>query len=75
MILNRYSWHQCMVQTWYLAVDMQLFVVAPLIIYPIWRWKKWGLAWLAFIALLCQASIFYVYAKYDLSPTTWATRT
>lgn len=66
---------QCMGQTWYLAVDMQLFVISPLIVYPLWRWKKPGLAWLAFIAVLCQASIFFVYARDDLSATLWVTRT
>ncbi|KZR96828.1 Nose resistant to fluoxetine protein, partial [Daphnia magna] len=65
----------CMGQTWYLAVDMQLFVISPLIVYPLWRWKKPGLAWLAFIAVLCQASIFFVYARDDLSATLWVTRT
>jgi peptidoglycan/LPS O-acetylase OafA/YrhL len=66
--------HQCMGQTWYLAVDMQLFVVSPLLIYPLWRWKKWGLAWLALIALACQGVIFFVYARDDLTPTLWVTR-
>ena len=61
-------------QTWYLAVDMQLFVVSPLFIYPLWRWRKWGLTWLAFWTLACQASIFYVYARDDLPPTYIFTR-
>nr|CAH0109554.1 unnamed protein product [Daphnia galeata] len=64
----------CMGQTWYLAVDMQLFVVSPLFIYPLWRWRKWGLTWLAFWTLACQASIFYVYARDDLPPTCIFTR-
>lgn len=61
-------------QTWYLAVDMQLFLVAPLVIYPLWRWRKYGLAWLALIGLLCQVSIFAIYAVYDLMPTMIVTR-
>ena len=57
-------------QTWYLSVDMQLFLVSPLLIYPLWRWRKYGLAWLALIALASQAGVFVVYAIYDLVPTT-----
>jgi len=33
----------CMGVTWYLMVDMQLFIFTPLIIYPLWRWPKAGL--------------------------------
>ena len=35
---------QCLGQTWYLANDMQFFVIAPPIIYIIWKWKRIGLA-------------------------------
>jgi peptidoglycan/LPS O-acetylase OafA/YrhL len=37
------NFFQCLGQTWYLDNDMQMFLVAPLIIYPLWRLKKWGL--------------------------------
>lgn len=61
-------------QTWYLEVDMQLFVVAPLFIYPLWRWRKVGLVWLATVTMACLASIFAAYAVYDLLPTLMFTR-
>jgi peptidoglycan/LPS O-acetylase OafA/YrhL len=72
-MFSSYS-RQCMNPTWYLAVDMQLFFVSPLLIYPLWRWRKWGLAWLAFVALACHAFIFYVYVRDDLPPSYVATR-
>uniref|UniRef100_A0A182NDQ2 Nose resistant-to-fluoxetine protein N-terminal domain-containing protein n=1 Tax=Anopheles dirus TaxID=7168 RepID=A0A182NDQ2_9DIPT len=28
----------CMFQSWYLATDTQLFVLAPLLLYPVWRY-------------------------------------
>ncbi|CAG7717757.1 unnamed protein product, partial [Allacma fusca] len=28
---------------WYLADDMQFFLLSPLLIYPLWKWKKTGL--------------------------------
>ncbi|XP_032794832.2 nose resistant to fluoxetine protein 6 [Daphnia magna] len=64
----------CMGQTWYLEVDMQLFVVAPLFVYPLWRWRKVGLVWLATVTMACLASIFAAYAVYDLLPTLMFTR-
>ena len=29
--------------SWYLAVDMQLFVIAPLYIYALYRWRIGGI--------------------------------
>ena len=29
--------------TWYLANDMQFFLITPPLIYLIWKWKKIGL--------------------------------
>ena len=29
--------------TWYLAVDMQMFIIAPLVIWPLWKFPKIGL--------------------------------
>ena len=61
-------------QTWYLAVDMQLFLIAPLIVYPLWRWRKYGLVWLALLTVASHAAIFAIYAVYDLIPTLMFTR-
>ncbi|CAH0629079.1 unnamed protein product [Chrysodeixis includens] len=32
----------CMFQSWYLSVDTQLFFIAPIFIYSMWRWRKFG---------------------------------
>ena len=63
-----------MQQTWYLAVDMQLFLVSPLFVYSLWRWKKMGLALLVIITLVSLASDFIVYASMHLQPTMMPTR-
>ena len=34
---------QCLGQTWYLANDMQFFLLAPPIVYITWKWKKIGM--------------------------------
>ena len=54
---------QCMRQSWFLAVYMQLLIVSPLLIYPLWRWRKLGLALLASVATGCYTTIFWVYAE------------
>ncbi|PSN39086.1 hypothetical protein C0J52_07350 [Blattella germanica] len=34
----------CVGQGWYLAVDMQLFLLSPIILYPLWKFRKtWSL--------------------------------
>ena len=42
-----YFWDEepaaCIGQAWYLANDMQFFVVSPLIIFPLWKWPRIGL--------------------------------
>ena len=56
-------------ESWYLACDMQMFLISPLFIYPIWRWKRAGLIWTAtclFVFLGASATVFIVY---DLIPT------
>ena len=35
--------NMCMGATWYLAVDMQMFLIAPLVIWPLWKFPKIGL--------------------------------
>nr|XP_046473826.1 nose resistant to fluoxetine protein 6-like isoform X1 [Neodiprion pinetum] len=45
----------CLPHTWYLAVNMQLFWLSPIVIYPLYRWPKHGIRILGFVLL---ASIF-----------------
>ena len=41
-ILN--TFFQCLDHSWYMSVEMQIFLATPLIIYPMWKYGKWGLA-------------------------------
>lgn len=41
---------QCLTHTHQLGIDMQLFAVAPLLVYPLWRWPRLGAALLAALA-------------------------
>ena len=59
-------------ETWSLAVDMQLFLITPFIVYAIWRWRRAGLAILAALTLATLAINVYVFASHNLHMTQFA---
>ncbi|XP_035778080.1 nose resistant to fluoxetine protein 6-like isoform X1 [Anopheles albimanus] len=48
----------CFVHTWYLAVDMQLYLLSPLLIYPLWRYGKRFIPAIVLLALLSISCVF-----------------
>ncbi|XP_072941753.1 nose resistant to fluoxetine protein 6-like [Epargyreus clarus] len=59
----------CMFQSWYLAVDTQMFFIAPIFIYSLWHWRRLGLIFAGigtFVSLAIPAFITY---KDRLDPT------
>jgi peptidoglycan/LPS O-acetylase OafA/YrhL len=49
--------------TWYLAADFQLFLITPLLVYPLWRWRKkffWFLPVLVVLIMICTGATMYV---------------
>lgn len=60
----------CMFQSWYLAADSQLFVLAPLLVYPMWRYgRRLGVMLLAAVALVSIVIPFFVTYYGELDPT------
>ena len=60
---GRHSQQMGMSENWYLTCDMQMFWLSPLLIYPLWRWKRVGLVWVivclfSFIAATAAQFIF-----------------
>lgn len=58
----------CIFHSWFLAVDMQLYFLSPLILYPLWRFRKRTAIVVPAILLLASSSvifIFYCYMKYQ----------
>ena len=60
----------CIGQTWYLAFDMEWFLVSPLVVYPLWMSlsgsckKVFGIVWWSLIFVgFFTANVFYVYNK------------
>ncbi|XP_018562596.1 nose resistant to fluoxetine protein 6-like [Anoplophora glabripennis] len=62
----------CMFQSWYLAVDYHLFIISPLIIYPLWRKRKFGESLLIVCILTSIATPFWITFKDNLDPTLMA---
>ena len=58
---------QCLGHSWYLSVDMQLFILSPLIIFPLWKWGKHVL-WL--VAALILSSVIYVFVVFLVNEFT-----
>lgn len=68
------SHFQCMFQSWYLAADTQLFILAPLVLYPMWKYRKFGfvlITTLTFVSIVIP--LFITYANdYDPSLLPYA---
>ncbi|XP_014212568.1 nose resistant to fluoxetine protein 6-like [Copidosoma floridanum] len=59
----------CMFQSWYLSVDTQLFILAPAVIYPLWRWRKVGHFILGFVTIFATVLPIVVTYVQRLDPT------
>ncbi|XP_041973165.1 nose resistant to fluoxetine protein 6-like [Aricia agestis] len=59
----------CMFQSWYLAVDTQLFFLAPIFIYSLWHWRRFGLVLTACMTLVSLAIPSIITYRGRLDPT------
>ncbi|PNF21712.1 hypothetical protein B7P43_G10359 [Cryptotermes secundus] len=51
----------CVPQSWYLSVDMQLFLLSPIVLYPLWKWpRKWNILLLGTLAIGGVVSPFII---------------
>ncbi|XP_012280074.1 nose resistant to fluoxetine protein 6 [Orussus abietinus] len=71
LYINNYASHnyKCMLQSWYLSADMQLFLAAPFLVYPLWRWRFFGKLLSAFLMVLSVLSQFLTVYLYELPGT------
>ena len=62
----------CVGQTWYLATDMSLFLVSPLLLFPMFYWQEkqgwWGLKVWALFAFVFTLVPLGLTIKYGLPP-------
>ncbi|KAG5882815.1 hypothetical protein JTB14_024571 [Gonioctena quinquepunctata] len=59
----------CMFQSWYLSVDFHLFIIAPFIIYPLWKYRKVGEIILFTCIAISSAVPFWITYENNLDPT------
>ncbi|XP_045764133.1 nose resistant to fluoxetine protein 6 [Maniola jurtina] len=59
----------CMFQSWYLAVDTQLFFVAPFFIYSLWHWRRFGPIFTAVATCVSLVIPSVITFKESLDPT------
>lgn len=54
---NYLDFRSCLSHTWYVAADLQLYFVSPLLLFPLnrWRWK-----FVPMLALVCLFPIYFV---------------
>ncbi|CAL4114511.1 unnamed protein product, partial [Meganyctiphanes norvegica] len=52
LFINNFAEKKCLAQTWYTSVDMQIYVLVPLIFFPLMYYEKVGSIWLAFMTLV-----------------------
>ena len=58
----------CLEHTWYLAADMTLFAASPIVVLPLYYWRKWGLRVWAASFVGCLLVPISLVIKYNLSP-------
>uniref|UniRef100_A0A182LXU7 Nose resistant-to-fluoxetine protein N-terminal domain-containing protein n=1 Tax=Anopheles culicifacies TaxID=139723 RepID=A0A182LXU7_9DIPT len=56
----------CLGHTWYLSVDMQLYLVAPFLIYPLWRWGRRTLCVIVALIVASMVTVFVLFFVYHL---------
>lgn len=57
----------CMSQSWYLAVDTQLYILSPLFLIPLWKWGKKALWPISIFLVLCLGCTFATFMHNDFT--------
>lgn len=61
LYVQNYVWvseRMCLEHTWYLSINMQLIIISPLVLIPIWKYGKKCL-WI--LPVLCLGSVLYIF--------------
>ncbi|XP_068155410.1 nose resistant to fluoxetine protein 6-like [Drosophila tropicalis] len=66
-IQNYASNDQCMPHSWYLAVDMQLYLISPILLIAVYKWGKKAAGGIVILILLLSACLFATMLVNDLS--------
>lgn len=61
--------NKCLIQTWYLAADMQLYALCLILTLGLWRWRGAALSVLAALLAASMALLFALAYRWRLHPT------
>lgn len=59
----------CFIHYWYIAADMQLFLFAPILMYLLYRFRRFGYLLIAIIGAASTGFVFYTTYSRNLPPT------
>lgn len=63
---NLLTLFQCVGHSWYLNVDMQLFILSPLLLLPLKKYRKTVIGLIIVLILASIAAAFEVAWRYDM---------
>ena len=55
----------CFWHSWYLMVDMQLYFLSPIILYPLWRFRKRVSIMIPMILLIACSTVIFILVSYS----------
>ncbi|XP_017128893.1 nose resistant to fluoxetine protein 6 [Drosophila elegans] len=58
LFVNNYTEDNCLGHSWYLAVDMQLFLISPILLIALYKWGKKAAAGIVVIIVLLSGCLF-----------------
>ncbi|KAH8382323.1 hypothetical protein KR009_002919 [Drosophila setifemur] len=58
LFMQNYVSNRCLGHTWYLAVDMQLFIISPILLIALYKWGKKAAAGIVILVLLISGCLF-----------------
>ncbi|XP_016989158.2 nose resistant to fluoxetine protein 6-like [Drosophila rhopaloa] len=58
LFVNNYTDDKCLGHTWYLSVDMQLFIISPLLLFAVYKWGKKAAAGIFVLIILLSGCLF-----------------
>ncbi|XP_017077663.1 nose resistant to fluoxetine protein 6 [Drosophila eugracilis] len=58
LFVNNYTNDTCLSQTWYLSVDIQLYIISPILLISLYKWGKKAAAGILVLIILLTACLF-----------------
>nr|XP_017031284.1 nose resistant to fluoxetine protein 6-like [Drosophila kikkawai] len=58
LFVNNYTNAKCLGHTWYLSVDMQLFIISPILLIALYKWGKKAAAGIFVLIVLLSGCLF-----------------